>query len=54
LCTITLGGEGVFWILSDRDDRMGAKIKNPKNPWGFKQFQKFPGPNFNPQNISKP
>ena len=24
---------GVLWISSDRDGRMGAKIKNPKNPW---------------------
>ena len=24
-------------ISSDRDDRMGAKIKTQKNPWGFKQ-----------------
>ena len=25
-------GEGVLWILSDRDDRIGAKIKAQKNP----------------------
>ena len=28
---------GVLRMSSDRDDRMGAKIKNPKNPKGFKQ-----------------
>ena len=25
--------QGVLQISSDRDDRMGAKIKTPKNPW---------------------
>ena len=25
-------GWGVLWILSDRDDRIGAKIKAQKNP----------------------
>ena len=25
-------GEGVLWILSDGDDRIGAKIKAQKNP----------------------
>ena len=24
---------GVFQISNDGDDRMGAKIKTPKNPW---------------------
>ena len=24
---------GVLQVLRDRDDRMGAKIKTPKNPW---------------------
>ena len=23
---------GLLWISKDRDDRMGAKIKTPKNP----------------------
>ena len=30
------GGGGGGWVIqisSDRDDRMGAKIKTPKNPW---------------------
>ena len=50
------GGEGVLWISSDhdsdRDDRMGAKIKTPKNPLGFKQNrQKIPAPKFNPPKI---
>ena len=39
-------GGGVLQISSDRDDRMGAKIKTQKNPKGFKQ-----GPEFNPQKI---
>ena len=34
------GPEGVLQISSDRDDRMGAKIKTPKNPLGFKQNPK--------------
>ena len=33
------GGE-VSRNLSDRDDRMGAKIKTPKNPQGFQQNPK--------------
>jgi len=59
----------LLWISSDRDDQMGAKIKTPKNPSGFKQNpqkslrlqtkpQKIPGPKFNskkiPCQISKP
>ena len=28
---------GVLWISSDRDDRMGKKLKLPKNPLGFNQ-----------------
>ena len=32
--------EGVLRISSDRDDRMGAKIKMQKNPLGFKQNHK--------------
>ena len=31
------GGTPDFKWPSDRDDRMGAKNKNPKNPLGFKQ-----------------
>ena len=34
---------GVLWISSDSDDRinkMGAKIKNPKNSYGFQQNPK--------------
>ena len=30
-------GAGVLQISRDRDDRIGAKIKNQKHPWGFKQ-----------------
>ena len=30
------GGGGVLRISSDRDDRMGAKIKTKKSPLGFK------------------
>ena len=26
------GGGGVLWISSDGDDRMGVKVKTPKNP----------------------
>jgi len=49
----------LLWISSDRDDQMGAKIKTPKNPSGFKQNpQKILGPKFNskkiPCQISKP
>ena len=44
------GGEGDtldFKWPSDRDDRMGAKIKTQKNPLGFKQNrQKIPAPKF--------
>jgi len=32
LLPYALGGEGVFWISSDGDDRLGAKIKTQKNP----------------------
>ena len=32
--------EGVLRISSDRDDRMGAKIKTQKNLLGFKQNPK--------------
>ena len=28
---------GVLWISSDRDDRMGKKLKNPKNTLDFNQ-----------------
>ena len=28
-------GEGVIRISSDGDDRMGEKVKSPKNPWDF-------------------
>ena len=31
---------GVLRISSDRDDRMGTKLKTPKNPSGFKQNPK--------------
>jgi len=33
-------GGGVLQISSDRDDRMGPKIKIQKNPKGFKQNPK--------------
>ena len=40
---------------SDRDDRMGAKIKTQKNPLGFKQNrQKIPAPKFNPPKNPMP
>ena len=40
-CTIPLVfSQGVLWISSDREDRMGAKFKTPKNPYGFKQYAK--------------
>jgi len=54
---------GVLLISSDRGDRMGAKIKTQKNPWGFKREnlkkslrlqtkpKKIPGPKYNPKNI---
>ena len=43
-------GLGILWISSDRDDRMGAKIKTQKNPYGFQQnLQKIPGPKINPK-----
>ena len=35
---------------SDKDDRMGAKIKTPQNPKGFKQnAEKYLDQNFTPQ-----
>ena len=34
------GGRGVLRISSYRDDRMGAKMKTPKNTLGFKQNPK--------------
>jgi len=48
-CSITRA-QRVLRISSDRDDRIGAKIKTQKNPPGFKtkQKQKIPGPKFNP------
>ena len=33
-------GKGLFRSSSDGDDRMGAKIKIPKNPQGFQQNPK--------------
>ena len=46
------GGTPNFNWPSDRDDRMGAKIKTQKNPLGFKQNrQKIPAPKFNPPKI---
>ena len=37
---------------SDRDDRMGAKIKTQKNPLGFKQnHPKNPWTKFHPQKV---
>ena len=33
----TQAPEGVPRISSDRDDRMGAKLKTQKNPMGFKK-----------------
>ena len=32
--------QGVLWISSDRDDRMGAKFKTPKNPYSLPQYPK--------------
>ena len=32
--------QGVLWISSDRDDRMGAKFKTPKNPYSLTQYPK--------------
>ena len=43
--------QGVLQISSDRDDRMGAKIKTPKNPWTKIYPPKNPMPNF--QAITK-
>ena len=41
---------GVRQISSDRDDRMGAKIKPTKNPLGFKQNpKKFLAQNLTPK-----
>ena len=37
----TPGGGGVPRISSDGDDRMGAKIKTQKIPWGFQQNPKI-------------
>ena len=34
------GGGGVLQVLSDGDDRIGAKIKTQKNPLGFQQNPK--------------
>ena len=34
--------EGVLRISSDRDDRMGAKIKTPKIPWASNKARKNP------------
>ena len=46
-------GGGVLWISSGRNDRMGAKMKTPKNSLGFKQNPKNPGPKFDPQKIPR-
>ena len=46
LLHIQPGGRRVPRISSDRDDRMGAKIKTQKNPYGF---QKSLNQNFTPQ-----
>ena len=44
------GGGGGLRISSDKDDRMGAKIKTPQNPKGFKQnAEKYLDQNFTPQ-----
>ena len=44
---------GDLRISSDRDDRMGAKLKTRKNPMRFKQNPKrIPGPKFNPPKNS--
>ena len=49
LCSQT---PGVLWISSDGDDRMGEKIKTPKNPQGFQQnTKKSPGLPTKPQKI---
>ena len=42
LSYVTLRWGLVLQISSDRDDRMGAKIKTPKNPQGFRKTQKNP------------
>ena len=45
-------GLGILWISSDRDDRMGAKIKTQKNPQGFQQNPpKKPRPKINPKKF---
>ena len=45
------GGGEVLRISSDRDGRMGAKIKTPKNPCGVKQNPKKPlDQNLTPKN----
>ena len=55
ICFLGEGGRGGtldFKWPSDRDDRMGAKIKTQKKPLGFKQNrQKIPAPKFNPPKI---
>jgi len=44
LLPYALGGEGVFWISSDDEVRMGT-LKAKKNPSGFKRnLEKSPGP----------
>ena len=42
-------GGGVLRVLSDEDDRMGAKIKTQKVPRASNRTQKIPGPKINPQ-----
>ena len=49
-----VGGGGVLRISSDRDDRMGAKIKPPKkSPVLQTKPPKIPEPKFNPQKIPR-
>ena len=59
-CTVPLhvhcrgpGGGGVLRISSDGDDRMGAKIKTPKNPWTKHKTPKNPMRNFRALKISR-
>ena len=48
------GAGGGFRISSDRDDRMGAKIKPPKKSLVLQtKPPKIPEPKFNPQKIPR-
>ena len=53
LCINKFLQAGLLWISSDRDDRMGAKIKTENVPGPKFSLQKIPRPNFQAIKISR-